>query len=85
MTYILFVIQRLFTINIFQEFKYAIERLRAAYYPNTTTLDEIRRANIDLISDSWNNDGILKATVLHARANTAHPDRKQHKNTFLFR
>lgn len=78
-------IDNVFALNMFQAFKYGIEKLRAVYYANATTVDAIRRANINLISDAWNNDSILKAVVLHTRANTHHPDLRQHKNTFLFR
>lgn len=62
-----------------------MEKLRAAYFTNTTTLDAIRSANIALLSDSWIADSVLHAAALQANANTKNPDKRQHKNTFLFR
>lgn len=69
----------------YQEFKYALKKLRAAYFTNTTNLDAIRRANSAFLSDLWVTDSVMKAAVLQAEANTRNSDKSQHKNTFLFR
>lgn len=75
----------IFTIYIFQVYKYALGKLREAYYLNVTTVDEIRSANIALVSDAYVSDSVLKACVLQANANTHGKDRRQHKKTFIFR
>lgn len=71
--------------KIIKEFKYAVEKLRAAYFANTTNFAAIKQANSAFLSDCWIGDSVLKAAVLHAQANTRHPDKSQHKNTFLMR
>ena len=62
-----------------------MEKLRLAYFSNTTTIDAIRRANIALMSDLMFSDGILKAAVLQANANNKNVDKNGAKNTFLYR
>lgn len=62
-----------------------MEKLRAAYYTNTTSVEAIKSANIALMSDLWIADSVLKAAVLQTEANTRSTNQSQHKNTFLFR
>lgn len=71
----------LIPIDIFQEHKYAIQKLRAAYYSNATTIDAIKSANIDLMSDMTFSYGVLKGVISQAIVNS----KSERKNTFLFR
>lgn len=59
--------------------------LKEAYSTNTTTFDEIVSQNIDYISDVVIRDHVLKAVAHQANANNKNADRRQRKNTFLFR
>lgn len=68
-----------------QEYKYAVEKLRASYYLNTSSAEAIKSANIALMSDLTFNDSILKAVVLQTGVNTNSSNAKKNKNTFLFR
>lgn len=62
-----------------------MEKLRLAYFPDTTDTDAIRNGNIALMSDSSFGDSILKATALQANANSRTADENEPKNTFLYR
>ena len=66
---------------VFQEYAKAVEKLRLAYFPNTTTVDAVRHGNVALMSDLMFSDGILKAAVLQANAN----NKNGAKKTFLYR
>lgn len=69
----------------FQEYKLIVEKLREAYFENTTNLDAIRSDNIALLSDLHMVDRILKMAILQTNANNIGTNRSQHKNTFLYR
>lgn len=62
-----------------QEYKRAIDILRRAYFSNTSTIDVIRRANIEFQSDLIMYENVLKAVMFQANAN------QRRKNTYLFR
>lgn len=72
----------LFTLKEYEE---ALKKLRKAYFTNTTNIDTIKRANIDLVSDSVFNYGIIKAVAHQANANQETTNEVRRKNTFLFR
>ena len=59
--------------------------MRATYYTNESNVEAIRNANIALMSDAWNSDSVLKATILQARANTNNLDKSKHKNYISFK
>lgn len=69
----------------FQEFAKAMEKLRTAYFSDTTTVDAIRLANIALMSDLKFQDSILKAAALQGNANSKASDSNGPKNTFVYR
>lgn len=62
-----------------------MEKLRAAYFSSTTSVESIKSANIALMSDLTFTDSILKAVILQAGVNTNGPVKSQYKNTFIFR
>lgn len=62
-----------------------MEKLRDAYFPNTTDIPTTRLANINLLSDLNINYGILKNVIQQIKANSNEDDETQHKNTFLLR
>lgn len=68
----------------FQEYKQSLEKLRKAYFRETNNADEIQRGNIDLITDLMFGD-ILKTVALQSKVNNRLANRKDHRNTFLFR
>lgn len=59
-----------------------MEKLRIAYFPDTTNIKAIRRQNIALESDLVISDSIIKLFTLQANSNNGD---NQHYNTFLFR
>lgn len=73
--------------HVFQEYAKAVEKLRLAYFTDTNSIDAIRRGNVALMSDLEFSDGILKATVLQAKANANNKNTNEgdSKNTFLYR
>lgn len=78
--------QKLFRLLwILKEYKYAVEKLRTAYYSNTTSVEAIKSSNTALMSDLTFNDSILKAVVLQTGVNMNDTDMGKYKKTFLFR
>lgn len=61
----------------FQEYKKSLDKLKKAYYFDTTNTSATESGNIDLLSDIMYRDGILKSVAFHTKIN--------HKSTFLFR
>lgn len=75
-----------FTTLKFQEYKQALNALKKSYSLNkTTTIDEIRRVNIDFTSDKVIRDNILSTVIYQANANNNSTDKTKHKNTFLLK
>lgn len=72
-------------IENFQEFSKSMEKLRLAYYTNTTNASAIKDANIALMSDSLLCDSVLKSTLLQATSKNNDKNKHKHRNTFLFR
>lgn len=62
-----------------------MEKLREAYFPDSSDKKAIRDQNLALMSDLVFCDSILKAVVLQTNANRKITHQNQHKNTFLFR
>lgn len=62
-----------------------MEKLRRAYFSDTSSIDAIRRGNLDYYSDLIIRDSVLKAVAYQADANNKSPDKSKHKNTFLIR
>lgn len=66
-------------------YKFAVEKLRAAYYSKRTTVEAIRTSNSALVSDLVLTDSILKAVVLQTEVGFNSSEGSQEKNIFLFR
>lgn len=47
----------------FQKYDLAIEKLNEVYFPDSTNITAVKRANIDLMSALYFNYGIFKAVV----------------------
>lgn len=62
-----------------------MEKLRLAYFPDTTNVDAIINGNIGLLSESALRDAVLKSIVLQAQSNNRDTNKQNHRNTFLFR
>lgn len=62
-----------------------MDLLKEAYVTNTTILDEIVRQNIAYLSDVIVREDVLKSVVNQVNANNKNADKRQRKNTFLFR
>lgn len=62
-----------------------VEKLRDAYFQNTTNVDEIKTENIAVLSDLYMVDSVLKSVVLQTNANSNGMNESQHRNTFLYR
>ena len=62
-----------------------LEKLRNAYFVNTTSVDSIRQANIALLSDMYISDSVIKTAVLQANVNNIESNQNERKNTFLYR
>lgn len=60
-----------------------MRKLEKAYYPDPKNIYAVERANIDLLSDTYFNYGILKSVAFQANANKK--AKTGSKNTFLFR
>lgn len=69
----------------FQAYARAAELLRKSYFPDTSSVDAIRRGNIALWSDLSFIEGTVKAAGLQANANNKNPNVNERKNTFLMR
>lgn len=62
-----------------------MKKLEIAYFPDPSNIAAVERANIDLVSDTYFNYGILKAVAFQSNANQNASRETGSKNTFLFR
>lgn len=70
---------------MFQEYIEALKKLQGAYFSDTVSGDAMIRENINLMSDMYFGDSVLKAVTLQTKANNNDTDNSKHKNTLLFR
>lgn len=57
-----------------------MEKLRKAYFPDSSNIEAVKQGNLDYNSDFIIRDNVLKTVVYQADANKG-----QHRNTFLLR
>lgn len=63
-----------------------IDKLKKVYYPtNSSDFEEVKRINIDYMSDIMVRDHVLKSVALQADANTKSSDKSRHKKTYIVR